>query len=787
MPILIEPKGLIIEDEEKGEEVKPLVIEKKEKKRGFALLVAGLLSILFVLVVVSESVFRKGLNTKKNHDKEDISDSTSKEIMHIPAQSRPYYHGSDVRAACIKNDDDERFISICPKEDERAWCSRPERTGPDTNFFKLCAKACEDPNMAWAMPCAWQAIANLDKVCDGTFVAQPPSSSQNIKNNEDWIPANGRMQNGVYLYECDEHAVCSSCFNNDDQQHGDGEHCERVAAHYSGYGQIDSWYDKAFDATGAEAAFFALRDLDQWCQALKANQEETSFSFSSPTNKIQPAWVEGYSNEDSGEYVQHSGVIGGELVEEHIILSSHNIQIQNNQESRHDDESVYTYWHYVLSQKFSLDITTHIHTSSSSLEKAFNQHRVAPGALVFLDIQKSMDNDNTFFSSHEQAFSSQNLPLNIDCTYIYTDNILLRSSLLRTALGYDQPVTLILTGDIFCRLSIPITHHQIIFAHSAGLVSLVENYNNQLSKNKATPPKALWFPSGLPHARVLSDPQASSLDFASTGAWLATPPIGIPLEDKKYFYFGNEEIINFPHAKGAGQLPFFCIKQNDIQIDFTKSTRESVFTLCPSHRILETLMLNSIPIVHLDSSGTACQDPFAFWLEGTQDFKHEAPFIFVQDMKTLSQLLQPYAENPAKLNRLYTDLAAYRNNLEQYLATLPLHLSRSILSQQKHETQPAKMISTCSTLPLTSEESADLNHHALTYYANPNWLYSSPQLLRCSASRVSSQFSSDSHVVPLLCFSHLCAPPLVQSFTCSFVPMLPPAEDDQEYPELVFD
>ena len=789
------------------------------------------------LAVSSGVVGLFGALTKRGATNETTTMSSSEsETSHSPNAAyywepigRHYYRGDVVRGACAKNDDDGEFMPRCPPHDEAAWCARPERTGPGTYFHDVCSSSCADETKAWAMVCAWQAVANLESVCAGTFEPVAPGSSRNAPNAR-WVPDQGVTSAGATLYGCDEHAVCYSCFYGGGATALGGEMCERVAAHYGGFGRLDG-AEEYFGYTGAEAAFEALSELPKWCASFDQTKELTQrrdFGF-------VPAWVNGFGGSDglSGEYVQRWGHVGGESVEEHVVRDVHKHQERFAQDS-------YAYWRYILeadseydletppssssssssSSQPKLDVTTHVHTSASSLEKALKQGRVSRGALLFVDVLYAMldvkhfpgeestenslaalgwpdedtddkkektnddddgdedassDNSNNekeeeeedrgeevtsssdvFLSSRgEDAEALESLKkscfepkaasfcrhrVNKECVYQFSEDLVLRSTTLRAILAYDKPLTVVVGGDLACRLlkDLPVTHHKLLVANDGGLVSSVEAYNSRVG---AHAPRASWFPFGLEGVRVLSDPSASALDADSSGARLDQWPASLgpkSLSSKRFFLsvgaslnrrkpsrstmfdwlvtqhgYDTLEAMRLTAKTASGRLP------NSVQLtdnrppfgaagktsllgaaplsDDAEMLRRSLFTLAPagdfwtSGRIIEAMMLGSIPVVDAsynsqdgDLSTKGCEDPAKFWRSGDEEFPLKAPFVFVDRWQDLPRLLEPFANNETMLTKRLADLRDYRVALETHLKTLPLALKRHLDDADKN-------------------------------------------------------------------------------------------------------
>ena len=164
-------------------------------------------------------------------------------------------YASDL-AACANYDDDDVFPGDCPSHDYANACESSS-TAPGTGFFALCASACTGSNTtSFAMVCAWEAVARLPEVCDGSFSPTTPSNSSNRRNTVEAVVDD---DDATDLTSCDEHAFCFSC--------GAGNaFCKAVAAHYGGVDGGQSGRRRAASSGGALAAYYALDDdLGYWC------------------------------------------------------------------------------------------------------------------------------------------------------------------------------------------------------------------------------------------------------------------------------------------------------------------------------------------------------------------------------------------------------------------------------------------------------------------------------------------------------------------------------------------
>ena len=151
-------------------------------------------------------------------------------------EERVAYADLTVAAACPDYDDDAEFMPTCPAFDADSWCAT-DITDPDGAFAQLCPEACADTDAAWAMPCAWMAIKSLPDSCAGTFAPDLAGvTSANLDSPGD-LPNPLTLGGKSQLHNCDEHAVCFSCYNtNNPGTTDDAKYCEAVAAYYGGFG-----------------------------------------------------------------------------------------------------------------------------------------------------------------------------------------------------------------------------------------------------------------------------------------------------------------------------------------------------------------------------------------------------------------------------------------------------------------------------------------------------------------------------------------------------------------------
>ena len=219
--------------------------------------------------------------------------------------ARVAYADYTVSAACADYDDDAVFAPTCPSFDAESWCAT-DITDKGTPFAALCPDACADQDMAWAMPCAWMAVKSLPESCAGTFRPDIAGLSSQNADSPGGLPNPLTLGGKSQLYNCDEHAVCFSCYNAGNAgTTDDAKYCEAVATYYGGFGVplvegADSWtlrapggfavpglevrgdmgITEAAGEVGANAAWRAINeDWDFWCDdATLAAIEDGSFA-----------------------------------------------------------------------------------------------------------------------------------------------------------------------------------------------------------------------------------------------------------------------------------------------------------------------------------------------------------------------------------------------------------------------------------------------------------------------------------------------------------------------------
>ena len=168
--------------------------------------------------------------------------------------------------ACSSYDDDGNFpayddgygVNDCPNTDNTVYCDDDSSlTGVGTTFHRVCSVSCTgNSSTSWAMACAWEAIASLPKLCNGTFVAGLPNDSSDR-------PAGA--SNMTTLHPCDEHGFCYSCSTGADGLTRGNSHCRAVARLYGGLSYLSGTVGGT-KLLGATTAFYALNDLETLCK-----------------------------------------------------------------------------------------------------------------------------------------------------------------------------------------------------------------------------------------------------------------------------------------------------------------------------------------------------------------------------------------------------------------------------------------------------------------------------------------------------------------------------------------
>ena len=169
--------------------------------------------------------------------------------------------------ACVDYDDDDQFPSLHAHRHcllyDRNFCTGDSLSTDDRILSafnsgsvanKFCEVACNDSESS-GMVCVWNAIRNLDDVCENTFVYNasvvlPSDNSPNLPHTDPYANST--------LWDCDEHAVCRGCR---DDVSGT---CSMILQHYHGM----SW-DQTSTRKSTGIAIEVLNvDLQYWCTRL---------------------------------------------------------------------------------------------------------------------------------------------------------------------------------------------------------------------------------------------------------------------------------------------------------------------------------------------------------------------------------------------------------------------------------------------------------------------------------------------------------------------------------------
>lgn len=111
---------------------------------------------------------------------------------------------------CDSYDDDTQYPNALCIDGDNETCHHS--VYGNEYYNKSCHSACSE---GWGVPCGWEAVRHMRRVCNGTFAARIPSSS---KNN---APAAVKMENlfipsmETHFWACNVHAFCYSCVKED--------------------------------------------------------------------------------------------------------------------------------------------------------------------------------------------------------------------------------------------------------------------------------------------------------------------------------------------------------------------------------------------------------------------------------------------------------------------------------------------------------------------------------------------------------------------------------------------
>ncbi|KAH8062319.1 hypothetical protein JL722_3234 [Aureococcus anophagefferens] len=184
-----------------------------------------------------------------------------------------------------------------------------------------------------------------------------------------------------------------------------------------------------------------------------------------------------------------------------------------------------------------------------------------------------------------------------------------------------------------------------------------------------------------------------------------------------------------------------------------------------SGRVVEALLRGAIPVVDATYasdgvSAKGCADAAKFWREGEAGFAERAPFVFVDDWDRLADALRGFgAADDAALQRRLGAVRSYRGRLEA-------HLRRRALAAVA-DARADTAATTCAAAAFSTRERADLDAAAAAYYSDPAWFASFPDGPAYPGSGCTTKYFTDGRKQHgALCFDAACAPPDVKRFTC---------------------
>lgn len=475
-------------------------------------------------------------------------------------------------------------------------------------------------------------------------------------------------------------------------------------------------------------------------------------------------------------------------------------------------EQTYAYWRYALNgprSKQRVEAVTYAYRDSEELYQAVENEKLSAHAMVFVDVRyTALDYEYDFSWARRNNLTTADvgnrprLPgldeqlLDPTCVYDYTPNLFLRSRLLRALFSYREPLTIVVSGDVACRLRIPgQTHHNVIISNDAGGV--------QCSGSSSTK----WWPQGLEGL--------SNYDFddeCETDALSLTNAEWIPLSQRAYLL--NDAIsVNWRKPsrialvdallhRGAREELENQAKQSNLGLrlqatiagasspvvmtvpspkvvfpvdpakyngnSWRAAMAGSVFALCPAGdvystgRVVAAMSLGTIPIIDATYesddgvSAKGCEDPAEFWRNGSEEFPRKAPFVFVSDWADL-----PKALSEVDVEKTLEEMRDYRDALES-------HLRDAVFSRGR--TPPFE--TACATEPLDEGDRAILRGQAVSYYAQgptpTSWFDLHKDRQETPGATCASYVSTEMTGVDIgaLCFDAACAPPLVKEFIC---------------------
>ncbi len=155
----------------------------------------------------------------------------------------------------------------------------------------------------------------------------------------------------------------------------------------------------------------------------------------------------------------------------------------------------YAYWRWGLNGALSSSArgpsaTSHFYPSAAHLARAVERGAIARHAVVYVDVRYAALDTSwdarrlaRDFGLKPKALDARGarspgldeVAMDPTCVYDHTPDLVKRSRLLRALLAYDEPLTIVVAGDVACRLKLPATHHAYVLSGDAGAASCAAN------------------------------------------------------------------------------------------------------------------------------------------------------------------------------------------------------------------------------------------------------------------------------------------------------------------------
>ena len=470
-------------------------------------------------------------------------------------------------------------------------------------------------------------------------------------------------------------------------------------------------------------------------------------------------------------------------------------------------QQTYAYWRFGLNKRDrgpKTRVQSFSYADPKNLIYALERRQIGENAIVFLDVRyTALDTKEDFEILRDDyrvdIFLQKRVPqMDPTCVYDYTPDLLLRSTLLRRVLAYDRPLTIVLSGDVACRLvSLPETHHRLIFSNDAAQAQCQKVGN------------AVWWPQGLeglesydfflnPEAArdartvtendedeneklyLLADAfsvnwrKPSRMALLSTFDTIREPlaslaaKLGLSLDVSASV---NDQVSSTVSSPRMTAGPSHSVETQALAESkfngnvFRAKMASSIFALCPagdvysSGRILTALYLGAIPVVDATYetdeglSAKGCENPAQFWRNGSASFAKNAPFVFVKNWTNLPENLATFDVDKAQQH-----LATYRESLEIYLRSLVLPGERLLPR------------SVCEETPFSTADRSRLLDDAADYYQDATWFTAHRDKPDTPGATCGHNVSTEMLGVDIgvNCFDKRCAPPHLRSFHCAF-------------------